>query len=149
MTVKHKIIRKREKLFLLIKFNPAFTLSLGFLSLILFGTSLLMLPFATEDRHHLTFIDALFEATSAVCVTGLVVVDTQTTFTLFGQIVIMSLIQIGGLGFMTIGIMIALLLGKYIGLQSRLLIQESLNQLTLGGMVRLVKFVLIFTLLTE
>jgi len=149
MNVKHKKSWKHEKLFLWIKFNPAIILSLGFLCLILIGTGLLMLPFATVDRHHLAFIDALFEATSAVCVTGLVVVDTLTTFTLFGQIVILILIQIGGLGFMTIGIMIALLLGKNVGLQSRILIQESFNQLTLGGMVRLVKFVLIFTLIIE
>ncbi|WP_163183046.1 TrkH family potassium uptake protein [Neobacillus sedimentimangrovi] len=108
-----------------------------------------MLPFATKDRHHLSFIDALFEATSAVCVTGLVVVDTQSTFTLFGQIVLMVLIQIGGLGFMTVAILIALFLGKNIGLKGRLMIQESLNQLSLEGMVRLVKFVVFFTLLIE
>ncbi|WP_078544475.1 TrkH family potassium uptake protein [Litchfieldia alkalitelluris] len=133
----------------LIRINPAQTLSIGFLGLILLGTLLLMLPFATKDRHHLSFIDALFEATSAVCVTGLVVVDTATTFTTFGQIVLMVLIQIGGLGFMTIGILIALFLGKNIGLKGRLMIQESLNQLSLEGMVRLVKFVLIFTFLME
>jgi trk system potassium uptake protein len=132
-----------------VKINPAQTLSLGFFCLIMLGTFLLMLPFATKDRHHLSFIDALFEATSAVCVTGLVVVDTQTTFTVFGQIVLMFLIQIGGLGFMTVGILIALFLGKNIGLKGRLMIQESLNQLSLEGMVRLVKFVVIFTLIIE
>ncbi|MEW9052454.1 MAG: TrkH family potassium uptake protein [Neobacillus sp.] len=132
-----------------VKINPAQTLSLGFFCLIMLGTFLLMLPFATKDRHHLSFIDALFEATSAVCVTGLVVVDTQTTFTVFGQIVLMFLIQIGGLGFMTVGILIALFLGKNIGLKGRLMIQESLNQLSLEGMVRLVKFVVIFTLMIE
>lgn len=133
----------------LIKFNPAQTLSIGFLCLIAIGTLLLMLPFATKDRHHLDFVDALFEATTAVCVTGLVVVDTETTFTLFGQIVMLVLIQVGGLGFMTFGILIAMFLGKNIGLQSRLMIQESLNQLSLEGMVRLVKFVLGFTFLIE
>ncbi|AIM16165.1 Ktr system potassium transporter B [Bacillus sp. X1(2014)] len=132
-----------------VKINPAQTLSLGFFFLIILGTLLLMLPFATKDRHHLSFIDALFEATSAVCVTGLVVVDTQSTFTLFGQIVLMVLIQIGGLGFMTVAILIALFLGKNIGLKGRLMIQESLNQLSLEGMVRLVKFVVFFTLLIE
>ncbi|WP_374718012.1 TrkH family potassium uptake protein [Neobacillus sp.] len=104
---------------------------------------------SVADSHHLSFIDALFEATSAVCVTGLVVVDTQSTFTLFGQIVLMVLIQIGGLGFMTVAILIALFLGKNIGLKGRLMIQESLNQLSLEGMVRLVKFVVFFTLLIE
>jgi Trk-type K+ transport system membrane component len=108
-----------------------------------------MLPFATKDRYHLSFIDALFEATSAVCVTGLVVVDTETTFTLFGQIVLMLLIQVGGLGFMTFGIIIAIFLGKNIGLKGRLMIQESLNQLYIEGMVRLVKFVVGFTLIIE
>ena len=138
---------KRSRKF--IRINPAQTLSLGFLCLIVIGTLLLMLPFATQDRHHLSFVDALFEATSAVCVTGLAVVDTETTFTLFGQIVLMVLIQVGGLGFMTFGILIALFLGKNIGLKGRLMIQESLNQLSIEGMVRLVKFVVIFTFLIE
>jgi len=132
-----------------IKINPAQTLAIGFLCLIGIGTLLLMLPISTQDRHHLSFIDALFEATTAVCVTGLVVVDTKTTFTLFGQIVILLLIQVGGLGFMTFGVLISLFLGKNIGLSSRLMIQESLNQLSLEGMVRLVKFVVGFTLLIE
>ncbi len=132
-----------------IRMNPAQALSVGFLILIAIGTLLLMLPFSTSDRHHLSFIDALFEATSAVCVTGLVVVDTQTTFTVFGQVVLMALIQIGGLGFMTFGVLIAIMLGKTIGLKGRLMIQESLNQLTIEGMVRLVKFVVAFTLIVE
>lgn len=133
----------------LIKINPAQTLSLGFLCLILIGTLLLMIPGATKDRHHLSFVDALFEATSAVCVTGLVVVDTETTFTTFGQVILLSLIQIGGLGFMTFGILIALFLGRHIGLKSRLMIQESFNQISLEGMVRLIKFILIFTFVIE
>lgn len=141
-----KLFKKTSKF---IRFNPAQTLSIGFLCLIGIGTLLLMLPFATKDRHHLSLIDALFEATTAVCVTGLVVVDTETTFTLFGQIVMLVLIQVGGLGFMTFGVLIALFLGKNIGLSSRLMIQESLNQLSLGGMVKLVKFVVGFTLLVE
>jgi trk system potassium uptake protein TrkH len=149
MEIDQRKTRRRERSIQWVKLNPAQTLSLGFLALILIGTLLLMLPFATKDRHHLSFVDALFEATSAVCVTGLVVVDTQTTFTLFGQIVLMLLIQIGGLGFMTFGVLIAILLGKNIGLQGRRMIQESMNQLTMGGMVRLVKFVVMFTLLIE
>ncbi|CAM3768306.1 Trk system potassium uptake protein TrkH [Cytobacillus oceanisediminis] len=89
-------------------------------------------PFCDKRQgHHLSFIDALFEATSAVCVTGLVVVDTETTFTMFGQIVLMVLIQVGGLGFMTFGVLLAITLGKNIGLKGRLMIQESLNQLTI------------------
>lgn len=132
-----------------VKLSPARILAIGFLSLILIGTFLLMLPISTNEGNELSFIDALFEATSAVCVTGLVVVDTGTTFTVFGEMVLLFLIQIGGLGFMTIGVIIAIFLGKNIGLKGRLVIQESLNQLSLEGMVRLVKFVLIFTLIIE
>jgi trk system potassium uptake protein TrkH len=132
-----------------LKFNPAQVLSIGFLSLIFVGAFLLMLPISTNDGYELSFIDAIFEATSAVCVTGLVVVDTGTTFTVFGQCVLLFLIQTGGLGFMTIGVVIAIFLGKNIGLKGRLIIQESLNQLSLEGMVRLVKFILLFTLLFE
>lgn len=149
MDTETKRARRIDKRIKWIKINPAQTLSLGFLCLIAIGTLLLMIPFATKDRHHLSFIDALFEATSAVCVTGLVVVDTETTFTLFGQTVLMVLIQVGGLGFMTFGIIIALFLGKSIGLKGRLMIQESLNQLSIEGMVRLVKFVVGFTFLIE
>uniref|UniRef100_UPI003F491140 TrkH family potassium uptake protein n=1 Tax=Niallia taxi TaxID=2499688 RepID=UPI003F491140 len=133
----------------LIKFNPAQILSIGFLILIFIGALLLMLPISTNDGHELSFLDAIFEATSAVCVTGLVVVDTGTTFTVFGQCVLLFLIQTGGLGFMTVGVVIAIFLGKNIGLKGRLMIQESLNQLSLEGMVRLVKFILLFTLLFE
>ncbi|WP_440231461.1 TrkH family potassium uptake protein [Cytobacillus sp. SAFR-174] len=149
MYKEHKRMRRMGRSYKWIKMNPAQMLSVGFLILIGVGTLLLMLPFATKDRHHLSFIDALFEATSAVCVTGLVVVDTQTTFTVFGQIVLMVLIQIGGLGFMTFGVLIAIMLGKNIGLKGRLMIQESLNQLSIEGMVRLVKFVVGFTLIAE
>lgn len=149
MYKRFKSITKIEKFNNLIKINPAQTLSLGFLALIFIGTFLLMIPAATKDRHHLSFIDALFEATSAVCVTGLVVVDTETTFTMFGQIILLVLIQVGGLGFMTFGILIALFLGRNIGLKGRLMIQESLNQISLEGMVRLVKFVVGFTFIIE
>ncbi|WP_430052184.1 TrkH family potassium uptake protein [Niallia taxi] len=133
----------------LLKFNPAQILSIGFLTLIFVGALLLMLPISTNDGHELSFIDAVFEATSSVCVTGLVVVDTGTTFTVFGQCILLFLIQTGGLGFMTIGVIIAIFLGKNIGLKGRLMIQESLNQLTLEGMVRLVKFIILFTVLFE
>lgn len=145
-------ITKREDVNMmgkLLKFNPAQILSVGFLTLIFFGALLLMLPISTNDGHELSFLDAIFEATSAVCVTGLVVVDTGTTFTIFGQCVLLFLIQTGGLGFMTIGVIIAIFLGKNIGLKGRLMIQESLNQLSLEGMVRLVKFIILFTFLFE
>ncbi|PLT29747.1 TrkH family potassium uptake protein [Peribacillus deserti] len=117
--------------------------------LIILGTFLFMIPAATKDRHHLSLIDALFEATSAVCVTGLAVVDTGTTFTLFGQIVLLLLIQVGGWGFMTSGILMFIILGKKIGIRQRLLLQESLNTFTLQGVIKLVQRVIIITLIIE
>ncbi|PAF18399.1 TrkH family potassium uptake protein [Terribacillus saccharophilus] len=140
---------RSRKLFHRIKINPPQFFALGFLLLIVLGTILLMLPIATADRHHLSFIDALFEATSAVCVTGLVVVDTQTTFTLFGQIVLLCLIQVGGLGFMTLTVFIALLLRRNISFEERYLVKESLNQDSYEGIVRMVRFVLLFTVVCE
>jgi trk system potassium uptake protein len=138
--------RKRNKIK---KLEPATILFSGFLGLILLGTGLLMIPAATSDRHHLSFIDALFEATSAVCVTGLAVVDTGTTFTLFGQIILLVLIQVGGWGFMTIGILMFIILGKKIGLQQRLILKESLNTFSLQGVIALVRRVVLITLAVE
>ncbi|MFP5107158.1 TrkH family potassium uptake protein [Neobacillus sp. C211] len=133
----------------LIKLHPAHILILGFTGLIFLGTCLLMIPGATKDRHHLSLIDALFESTSAICVTGLAVVDTGTTFTLFGQIVLLFLIQVGGWGFMTSGILMFIILGKRIGFKQRLLLQDSLNTFTLGGVIKLVQRVIIITLIVE
>lgn len=133
----------------IINLQPAHILVLGFFCLIFIGTCLLMIPFATRDRHHLSFIDALFEATSAVCVTGLAVVDTGTTFTLFGQIVLLLLIQLGGWGFMTTGILLFIILGKKIGLKQRLLLKESLNSFSLQGVIKLVQRIIVITLLVE
>nr|WP_263326752.1 TrkH family potassium uptake protein [Neobacillus sp. Marseille-Q6967] len=133
-----------------IKLHPAQILVIGFASLILIGTLLLMLPIATyEEGRGLSLIDALFEATSAVCVTGLAVVDTGSTFTMFGEIVMLCLIQIGGWGFMTTGIFMFIILGKKIGLKERLLLQDSLNVFSLAGVVQLVKKIIIITLLIE
>lgn len=134
----------------LIKLHPAQILVLGFAALILAGTILLMLPISTvEEGRGLNFINALFEATSAVCVTGLAVVDTGTTFTVFGQIVLLLLIQIGGWGFMTIGIFMFIILGKKIGLKERLLLQDSLNVFTLSGVVKLVSRIIYISLIVE
>lgn len=141
------LIKKRGKL---IQLDPAQILVIGFAILILAGTLLLMLPFSTvEEGRGLHFIDALFEATSAVCVTGLSVVDTGTTFTLFGQIVLLLLIQIGGWGFMTIGIFMFVLLGKKIGLKERLLLQDALNLFTIQGVVKLVSRIILITFIVE
>ncbi|GMO00130.1 TrkH family potassium uptake protein [Parageobacillus thermoglucosidasius] len=138
-------MKKARKYYL----DPPKVLVAGFAVIILVGTALLMLPIATNDGKGLPFLDALFTATSATCVTGLVVVDTGTTFTLFGQLVILALIQVGGLGFMTFATLFAFLLGKRISLKERLLLQEAMNNLTIEGIVRLVKRVLIFTVVIE
>ncbi|ERN51960.1 TrkH family potassium uptake protein [Alkalihalophilus marmarensis] len=130
-----------------INMSPPQILALGFLGAIISGTLLLLLPIATNIP--ITFIDALFTATSATTVTGLVVLDTGSDFTVFGQVVIMILIKIGGLGLMAFAILIVLALGKKIGLRERILVQESLNQTSLGGMVRLVKVLLIFSFSME
>ncbi|TQR39013.1 TrkH family potassium uptake protein [Brevibacillus brevis] len=129
--------------------DPPKTLVLGFSLIIFLGALLLTLPVSTVDGLGLHWLDALFTATSATCVTGLVVVDTGTTFTTFGQLVILSLIQIGGLGFMTFATFFALIMRKKISLRERLILQESLNQMSMEGIVRLAKMILIFTALTE
>ncbi|MEN6566180.1 MAG: TrkH family potassium uptake protein [Veillonellales bacterium] len=124
-------------------------ITLGFAGFILFGAWLLMLPFASKTGEGLCFIDALFTAASAVCVTGLVVVDTGTRFTVFGQLVIIMLIQVGGLGVMTVATLFVVLSGKRINLRERLLIQEATNQFDLAGVVRLVIYVIKATVLIE
>lgn len=142
-----ELLKKRGNL---ITLHPAQILVLGFAALILVGTLLLMLPIASNEAGRgLDFIDALFEATSAVCVTGLSVVDTGTTFTLFGQIVMLILIQLGGWGVMTISIFMFIILGKKIGLKERLLLQDSLNYFTLSGVVKLVMRIISITLIVE
>ncbi|AFQ42493.1 TrkH family potassium uptake protein [Desulfosporosinus meridiei] len=122
--------------------SPSRVLVFGFALLILFGALLLTLPQATQDGLGLPFLNAAFTATSAVCVTGLVVVDTGTTFSIFGQWIILFLIQVGGLGFMTFATLFAMILGKRITLKERLLLQEALNQFSVEGIVRLTKSVL-------
>ncbi|MEY9975486.1 TrkH family potassium uptake protein [Lysinibacillus sp. RC79] len=131
------------------KLNPPKILVLGFAVIILVGAFLLTLPIATADGISLSFLDALFTATSATCVTGLVVVDTGTTFSIFGELVILFLIQIGGLGFMTFATLLFLLLGKKISLKERLLLKEAFNNVTIAGLVKLVKRILLFTALIE
>ncbi|WCK55980.1 TrkH family potassium uptake protein [Aneurinibacillus sp. Ricciae_BoGa-3] len=129
--------------------SPPQLFVIGFGTLILLGALLLTLPISTRNGEGLSFVNALFTATSATCVTGLVVVDTGTTFSYFGQLVILALIQIGGLGFMTVASLFVLILGKRISLRQRLLIQESLNHLSVGGIIRLIRHVIGFTVLFE
>lgn len=132
-----------------LNFGTAKSLVLGFLTVILMGTVLLMLPIASKDGMSLGFVDSFFTATSAVCVTGLVVVNTAAHFTIFGKVVILVLIQIGGLSFMTLVTAFIILFGKRITLRDRLLIKESLNQHTTSGMVKLVKNIIRGTFIIE
>lgn len=129
-----------------LKTTPTQIIVVGFALLIFFGACVLNLPFSSRDGRPVGFINALFTATSAVCVTGLVVVDTGTHWTAFGQVVIALLIQMGGLGIMTMSTLLALLMGRKITLKERLLIQESLNQFDLEGLVRLTRNIIYATL---
>ena len=121
----------------------------GFFILIAAGTILLLLPISSRQEGSTGLTDALFTATSASCVTGLVVADTYTHWTLFGQIVIICLIQIGGLGFLTILTMFSMLFHRKIGLKERSLLQESVNTMYIGGIVRLIKKILTGTFIIE
>lgn len=116
-------------------------IALGFAAVILLGALLLTLPVSAADHRSVGFPDALFTSTSAVCVTGLIVRDTGTEFSTFGHVVILLLIQVGGLGFMTMATLIFMLMRKKITLGERLLIQESMNENRIGGMVRLIRWV--------
>lgn len=124
-------------------------IALGFMGMILIGGILLSLPIATVDGHSIGLLNALFTSTSAICVTGLVVVDTGTVFSIFGQVIIILLIQAGGLGFMTMTTVIFLLLGKRISLKERIVIRESLNEEGLSGMVIMIKRILAVTFISE
>ena len=121
----------------------------GFLGAILFGTFLLMLPFSSADGHMTPFLDSLFTATSAVCVTGLVVYDTASYWSLFGQFIIMLLIQTGGLGIVTIAVTTSIISGRKIGLRQRSIMQESISAPKVGGIVRLTGFILRTTFFIE
>ncbi|MEG1613365.1 MAG: potassium transporter TrkG [Clostridia bacterium] len=142
---------KKKPLFSKIKDNmtPARVILLGFLGIITVGMLLLMLPISSKSGKCIGFVNSLFMATSAVCVTGLAVVDPATQLTIFGQVVLLLLIQVGGLGFMTTTTLMFLLIGKKISLRERLAIQENLSQDNLKGVVKLTKRVLIFTFVVE
>lgn len=141
--------RNNQSRGLRINLSPAQVIVLGFAALILFGAVLLTLPISSSDGKSVGFINALFTSTSAVCVTGLTVLDTATEYSLFGQIVILLLIQAGGLGIMTMSTLFAMIIGKRIGLKERLVIQEALGQFSLSGVVRLTRQIILVTLLIE
>ncbi len=124
-------------------------IAFGFFLLIMTGTFLLMLPISSKSGKGMDFLGALFTATSASCVTGLVVADTWTQWSLFGQLVVITMIQIGGLGFITIGVFLSILLRRRIGLRQRGLMQESTSALQIGGIVRLTKKIILGTAIFE
>ncbi len=126
-------------------YTPVQILAIGFAIVILIGAILLSLPIASQSGKITPFIDCIFTSTSAVCVTGLVTVDTGTHWSYFGKTVIMSLIEIGGLGFMSVATLVFMLLGKRITLKDRLVMQEAMNVNSLQGLVKMAKYVLIFT----
>lgn len=129
--------------------TKAQNIAVGFLLIILLGAFLLMLPISSRSGQWTDPLTALFTATSASCVTGLVVVDTYTHWSIFGQICILIMIEIGGLGVITMGTLVAMVFKRNITLKSRNLIQESVNSLKIGGVVRLVRMVIKGTLLLE
>jgi trk system potassium uptake protein TrkH len=128
---------------------PVQFLAVGFALVVFIGTLLLRLPVATVKGQFTPWVDCIFTATSAVCVTGLTTLNTAEHWTYFGKTVIILLIQIGGLGFMSFTTLFALLLGKKITLKDRLIMQEAMNFFSLQGLVKLVKYIMIFTLSVE
>lgn len=136
-----------NKLQKMIRFNPSQLLVTIFAVGIAGGSALLMLPVSTHEP--IRWIDALFIATSAMTVTGLAPVDPGSTFTYTGQFIIAMLIQLGGLGIMSFGVLIYILLGRKIGIKERLVMQTALNQTSIGGVINLVKYLFYFSLSIE
>lgn len=134
---------------LLKQLSPAQIIALSFLLIILIGGVLLSLPISHAPGVNVSVIDAFFTTVSAVCVTGLVTVTTASTWNLFGKLVILGLIQIGGLTLITIFTFLVVYIGKKVSLKNRLAIQAAFNNTSLGGMVRMVKLVIKGTLLCE
>lgn len=129
--------------------SPGRMLVLGFGMVILLGAILLMLPISVREGVQVRGIDALFTSTSAVCVTGLIAIDTADHFTVFGRTIVALLIQIGGLGVTSVGVGLILIAGKRIRLKERILIKEALNLDSIQGVVKLVKSILLMTLCFE
>ena len=124
-------------------------LAFGFLAVILLGAALLAMPAAARDGKSIGLFDSLFTSTSAVCVTGLVAVDTGTAFSLFGQLVLLALIQVGGLGFMVFATALLVMLGRRISIKGRMLIRESMNSSSMADLGSLTKLYLLLSLAIE
>jgi len=129
--------------------SPPQWMIFGFAAIIVIGTALLALPASSATGRSVGLLDALFTATSAVCVTGLTVVDTASSYSMFGEVVILTLIQLGGLGFMTFGVIVAILLGKRLSFRERLLIQESTKATNFQGLVKLSLGIFLIALMCE
>ncbi len=130
------------------KIGHAAVLALGFFTIIIIGTILLSLPISIRSGE-VSFSDAIFTATSATCVTGLVVQDTFQHWTIFGQLVILTMIQIGGLGFLTIGVYVSIIFKRRIGLSEREALHESVNTIEIAGVVRLARRIIQGTFMLE
>jgi trk system potassium uptake protein len=132
-----------------LRFSPARVIASSFAGTILVGTVLLTLPVATAQRQGTTLLDALFTATSAVCVTGLIVLDTPTHFSTFGQVVIMGLMQVGGLGIMTFSTFLAIALRRRIGMQDRVVMQDLLEEQNIDTLKAMIIGILRMTFIIE
>lgn len=132
------------------KLSPLIVIILSFLSIIIIGMFLFKLPISVQEDQSLSWIDALFISTSAVCVTGLsTIANLSTTLSVFGKVVLALLIQIGGLGIVTIAIYVLVLLGIKIGVTERYVLKEALNQYSIAGMIRLVRSIVFTSLIIE
>lgn len=131
------------------RLNQVQFIALGFFLIIMLGTFMLMLPISSKTGEWTSFSDALVTATSTTCVTGLIVVDTFTHWSLLGQLVIITLIQIGGLGFLTIAVGFAMMFRRRIGLRERDLLKESVNAMEIGGIVKLARKIIKRTVIIE
>jgi len=141
--------RRVKNFITLFGLKPAQLMLMSFAGVIVFGTVLLMLPASTVPGEETGLINAFFTATSATCVTGLIVYDTATHFTFFGQLVILALIQIGGLGIMTFSVSLALLMRRGVSMKDQSIMQDVLDQDTLQSVKRLVGFIIAMTFLLE
>ncbi len=141
--------RRAQKFITLLSLKPAHLMLMSFAGVIVIGAVLLMLPAATIAGETTTLLNALFTSTSAVCVTGLIVHDTATHFTFFGQAVILGLIQLGGLGIMTFSVALSLFLRRSVSMKNQSIMQDVLDQETLQSVRRLIGFIVLMTLLLE
>jgi trk system potassium uptake protein TrkH len=131
------------------RLTPVQLITLYFFVAILIGGSLLSMPFSHAPDKTVSLLDAIFTATSAICVTGLTVVDTGSSFNLFGQLIILLLIQAGGLGIITLGTLVAFASGRRVGFRERMNLQTQLNAFQVGGVLRLIQRIILLTLVIE